>query len=448
MSIFAKERVAFSVERNFKFGEQEKLCWILQNGLLLCALVKSQAPQVDEINLDTISKENSPVKAVQLAFTTAEKYLNIFPPFSAQGVVDCKVDDEALFGYLSNFLKIPMKPSMERAKRGSVILSSSNRVNEAALERGLSTENLNFRASLKFDQPPLRIDPKPSVESTNVETPLRMRSATARTESTTNVETPLRMKPATARVETPTRTEPITTNVETPTVDQRDSEIARLYREINSLHEKVSQMESEKQQNNNSKDIQLQLENTQNELNVLFNKYTEDQKKWVIQREEQQFQMKKLQDQKQQVESELKMLKKEKEADSSTIQTKALLDQFNDCFKALSELLFLDGYQEAAFVGNLTIIGKMMGEVSAILGAESEDANVIVDGSKAVMKQGIMYKRDSSEENKLAFFSRLCQLAKHFELIKIRNNFGSDLDEVVRGRPKSAYNPNSKTAWQ
>jgi len=101
LSYFVKERVAFSADR---IGEQEKLSGILQNGIILCALIKYQVPEANEIQLNSLNKEKY-VENLNLAFSTAERYLGVKKTLDSQEVADCKVDDERLMNYLMNFIR-------------------------------------------------------------------------------------------------------------------------------------------------------------------------------------------------------------------------------------------------------------------------------------------------------------------------------------------------------
>jgi hypothetical protein len=96
----------------------------LQNGLILCALVKNQYPEAD-IQLDALNKvvillmglltspKENHVANVELAFTTAEKHLGIRSDLSIKDVADGRVDDDSLLEYLSNFLKLERPPKSQ-----------------------------------------------------------------------------------------------------------------------------------------------------------------------------------------------------------------------------------------------------------------------------------------------------------------------------------------------
>lgn len=120
-AFFAKERITFSTDR---VGE-EKLAWVyefffyygiliffsVQDGTFLCALVKQVAPQIPEIQLDQLNKENA-LENVNLALDMADKYLNIKCTLPPAEVASGKADENALLDYITCFLKDDLRKSI------------------------------------------------------------------------------------------------------------------------------------------------------------------------------------------------------------------------------------------------------------------------------------------------------------------------------------------------
>jgi hypothetical protein len=102
----------------------------VQDGTFLCALVKQIAPQINEIQLEELNKDNA-LENVTLAVEMAEKHLNIKCPLSCADLSSGKADENLLLDYIGAFLKeetktVPINvayPTMKKSTKIDPVVS-------------------------------------------------------------------------------------------------------------------------------------------------------------------------------------------------------------------------------------------------------------------------------------------------------------------------------------